>query len=228
MSNAALLGRFGSLLAKEHNGGVLALNVIKVSPHFSLSDGRMFLKDGRVPLNRVIEEARAYDVPVHTIIRLGRNVSAAIQKTAIENDSDMILFGWPGTSGTSESLFGSVIDRIIANPPTDIGILRTRRIEKLRTITVPVAGGPNGRLALRTAIALARNSPEPARLILLHVTDEESDAETAELRAQNLFRRTMDGFDYPDGATPDEGREPRGRHPGRQPGKRPYRDWRHS
>lgn len=197
VNNAAMLGRLGAMLAKEHNGGVLALHVIKVSPHFSLSDGRMFLKEGRVPLAQVLAEAQEFEVPVHNIIRLGRNVSEAIQKTAVENDSDMMLFGWPGTSGTSEYLFGSVIDRLVANPPTDIGIVRARPFKPLHTILVPVAGGPNGRLALRTAISLARNSKEETKIVLLHIILGGTEGKEAEMRAKNIFRRTTENFDYP-------------------------------
>jgi len=103
VQHAEELGRLGSLLAKEQNGEVLALHVIKVPPSLGLSDGRLFLKEGRAPLEKVIEQAREQDVPVHTMIRLGRNVAQALLKTVSENASDMILFGWPGTSGTNNS-----------------------------------------------------------------------------------------------------------------------------
>jgi nucleotide-binding universal stress UspA family protein len=143
VEQARQLGRLGSALAKEHDGGVLALHVVKVPPQLSLSDGRIFLKEGRPPLEMAIEQAREFDVPVHTMIRLGRDVSDAILKTMSENSSDLILFGWPGTSGTNEQLFGSVIDRIVENPPANIAIFRHRPYEALRRIVVPIAGGPN-------------------------------------------------------------------------------------
>ncbi|MCA9923584.1 MAG: hypothetical protein KC421_14495, partial [Anaerolineales bacterium] len=95
VEQAAPLGRLSSLLAKAHGGEVLALNVVTVPPSLNLSDGRLFLREGRPPLEKVIEQARQLDVPVHTMIRLGRSVSEAIMKTVAESASDFILFGWP-------------------------------------------------------------------------------------------------------------------------------------
>ena len=136
------------------------------------------------------------DVPVHTMIRLGRSVSEAIIKTATETTSDFILFGWPGTSGTHERLFGSVIDYVVANPPADTGIVRLRPFDKLRRILVPVAGGPNGRLALSLAVSMARNTDEESQVILLHVALPGIDPRVAEARAANAFRQALNGNRY--------------------------------
>ncbi|MDX1687687.1 MAG: amino acid permease [Candidatus Promineifilaceae bacterium] len=194
---AGRLGFLGSLLAREHGGEVLALHVIKVPPQLQLSDGRLFLKEGRPLLEAVIEQARRHEVPVHTMLRLGRTVSEAILKTAVENASDLILFGWPGVSGRSDQLFGSVIDRIVANPPADVVIVRHRPYDALRRILVPVAGGPNSRLAVGIAVALARNTPEETELTLLHVIREGANPNVAQARAQNTFRRLSERVDYP-------------------------------
>jgi CIC family chloride channel protein len=196
VAQADELGRVGSILAKEHNGGVFALHVIKVPPQLSLSDGRHFLKEGRPPLQKVIEQAKEFDVPVHTMIRLGRSVPDAILKTTAESTSDMILFGWPGTSGANEQLFGSVIDRIVANPPADIAIFRYRPYEKLNRILVPIAGGPNGRLAVNLAYAMARNTPETTDIVLLNVVTPEYNYEQAQGRAKSAFRYATHGLDY--------------------------------
>jgi nucleotide-binding universal stress UspA family protein len=197
VEQAEQLGRLGSALAKEHDGGVLALHVVKVPPQLSLSDGRIFLKEGRPPLDAAIEQAKEYDVPVHTMIRLGRDISEAILKTLSENSSDMILFGWPGTSGTNEKLFGSVIDRIVENPPANIAIFRHRPYEALHRIVVPIAGGPNGRLAVNLALAMARNTPEETEVVLLNVIAAGTSRRQGEARAKNAFRSATHGLDYP-------------------------------
>ena len=197
VEQAKQLGWLGSLLAKEHNGGVLALHVVKVPPQLSLSDGRIFLKEGRPPLETAIEQAKEFDVPVHTMIRLGRDVSEAILKTMSENSSDMILFGWPGTSGSNDQLFGSVIDRIVENPPANIAIFRHRPYEALHRIVVPIAGGPNGRLAVNLALAMARNTPEETEVVLLNVIVAGISRRQGEARAKNAFRSATHGLDYP-------------------------------
>ncbi|MCB8945128.1 MAG: amino acid permease [Ardenticatenaceae bacterium] len=197
VEQAAQLGRLGSLLAKDHRGEVLALHVVTVPPSLQLSDGRLFLKEGRPPLEKVIEQAGELDVPVHTMIRLGRSVSEAIMKTVTENTSDFILFGWPGTSGTHDRLFGSVIDYVISNPPADMGIVRVRPFTQLKRILVPVAGGPNGRLALSLAMSLARHTAEDTKIVLLHVMMAGVNTNAAQARAESAFRHALNGDDVP-------------------------------
>lgn len=195
-AHAADLGRLGSMLARDRGGEVLALNVIKVPSTLKLTDGRYFLKERRPILQIVIDQAKQLDVPVQTMLRLGRSVPEAITKTVTENASDMIVFGWPGVSGSNEQLFGSVIDHVIANPPADTAVVRLREMRPFRRILVPVAGGQNGRLALTTAIALARSTPEPSQVVLLHITLPDVDETTAEARARNAFRRAYEGNSY--------------------------------
>jgi nucleotide-binding universal stress UspA family protein len=50
---------------------------------------------------------------------------------------------------------------------------------------------------LTTAIALARNTVESTRVVLLHVTLTGTDSTAAEARARNAFRRAAEGLDYP-------------------------------
>jgi nucleotide-binding universal stress UspA family protein len=130
------------------------------------------------------------------MIRFGRSIHEAILKTSAENSSDLILFGWPGATGSRNYLFGSVIDRIAANPPTDLGIVRYRPFDKLERILVPVAGGPNGRLAVTLALALAQNTPEPTKVVLAYVVTPEVDETEARARAQNAFRRSAEGLSF--------------------------------
>ena len=47
LNQAQILGRLGSILAKEHDGEVLALHVVKVPRQLQLNDGRLFLRERR-------------------------------------------------------------------------------------------------------------------------------------------------------------------------------------
>ena len=95
------------------------------------------------------------DVPVHTVARLGRSVPEAVRSTALENASNLILLGWPGRTGSADLRFGSVIDPLVDDPPTDIAVVRYRERRPLHRILVPVAGGPNSRLAVKMAAGMA-------------------------------------------------------------------------
>ncbi len=194
---ARILGQIGAILAQVNNGEVLALHVVRVPPQLTLGEGRLFLKEGRAYLETVIQQAKARDVPVHTIIRLGRNVAEAVRKTATENASDLILLGWPGYTRSSGHTYGSVIDAIVDNPPTDTAVVRYRRRRPVHSVLVPVSGGPNSRRAVKMAVNMAQAGEDgPASVTLLHVVPvgaSESDL----IRTEQVFRYALEGVDYP-------------------------------
>ncbi len=192
---ARILGKIGALLACNKGGEVLALHVVQVPVQLNLSEGRLFLRDGRQYLDDVIRQSKKCDVPVHTIIRLGRNVSHAIRQTAIENASDIIVLGWPGFTKSSGKLFGSVADPIVDNPPTDVIVVRHRRWRPLNRVLVPVTGGRNSRRAVRIAVNMAQaEKPEPATVTILHVLPPGVD-EVGRIRAERAVAESMHGVD---------------------------------
>jgi amino acid transporter/nucleotide-binding universal stress UspA family protein len=200
VEQAHKLGRIGAMLAAANRGEVLALHVVHVPPQLTLGEGRVLLKEGRQYLHAVIEEAEKFDVPVHTLIRIGRKVHEAIRQTVAENASDIIVLGWPGYTNTAGKIFGSVIDPLVDNPPTDVAIVRYQRDTEdrpLRSIFVPVAGGPNSRRAVRLAVNLARVAPEgPAQVTLAHVIPPNA-TEAHRVSAQKIFNYTLEGLNYP-------------------------------
>ena len=200
VEQAHKLGRIGAMLAAANRGEVLALHVVQVPPQLTLGEGRVLLKEGRQYLDAVIEEAKKFDVPVHTLIRIGRKVHEAIRQTVNENASDIIVLGWPGYTNTAGKIFGSVIDPLVDNPPTDVAIVRYQRDTEerpIRSIYVPVAGGPNSRRAVRLAVQLAQVSLDgPARVTLVHVVPPNA-TQAHRVSAQKIFNYTLEGLDYP-------------------------------
>lgn len=193
---ARILGQIGAVLAQANHGDVMALHVVRVPPQLTLGEGRLLLKEGRPYLETVIEQAKERDVPVHTMIRLGRNAAEAVRKTALENASDLIVLGWPGYTGTAGRLYGSVIDPIVDNPPTDVALVRYRAYRPLRSILVPIAGGPNSRRMVSIAMHIAQaGDGAPAKVILLHVLP--IGATSADrVRAEQSLRYALEGTDY--------------------------------
>ncbi len=194
---ARILGHIGSILARANEGEVLALHVVRVPYQLTLGDGRSQLKHGRPYLETVIEQAKKMDVPVHTMIRLGRKVDDAVRKTAVENASDLILLGWPGYTNTAGRLYGSVIDPIVDDPPCDIAVVRYREHRPVRSIFVPVAGGPNSRRVVRTAVNMASLGEEgPALVNLMHIVPIGSGPRE-HTRTNQIFDYALEGIDYP-------------------------------
>jgi nucleotide-binding universal stress UspA family protein len=193
---ASILGQIGAILAQDNHGEVLALHVVRVPPQLTLGQGRLFLKEGRAYLETVIQQAKVREVPVHTIIRLGRHVAEAVRKTATENASDLILLGWPGYTRTSGRVYGSVIDAVVDAPPTDVAVVSYRARRPLRSILVPVAGGPNSRRIVKMAVSMARFGEDgPAKVTLLHVVPVGTG--NADLfRAQQVFTHALEVIHY--------------------------------
>ncbi|MBN1283842.1 MAG: amino acid permease [Anaerolineae bacterium] len=206
---ARVLGDIGAKIAADRSGEVMALHVATVPQQLSLADGRVFIKEGRRQLlERVIEQAEAHEVPVHTMIRLSRKVADAIDRTVTENATNLVVLGWPGQTNTSNRVFGSVIDPIVDNPPTDIALVRYREPARLPcSILVAVAGGLNSRHAVRLAVSLARQTrcapaasdgagPPPVKVVLYHVTPPGAP-ESERVRAAKTLSYARNGVDYP-------------------------------
>jgi nucleotide-binding universal stress UspA family protein len=193
---ARILGQIGAVLAQDNGGEVFALHVVRVPPQLSLSEGRHLLKEGRPYLETVIQQAKHRDVPVHTMIRLGRKVAQSLRKTALENASDLIVLGWPGYTNTSGRVYGSVIDPIVDDPPTDIAVVRYRSDRPLRSILVPVAGGPNSRRSVKLAVSMARGEdPGPVKVTLLNVVPAGA-SDSDRVRGEQVLSYALNGIDY--------------------------------
>jgi amino acid transporter/nucleotide-binding universal stress UspA family protein len=148
---ARLLGLLGSILAEAKGGELLALNIVQVPAQLSLSEGKQYLARGRALLQQVIEEGKKRNVPVHTLLRLGRNVSEVIQMTVEDQQVDLMVLGWPGYSYSEEINFSSVVDIISIRPPCDLAVVRFRERRLPEKILVATKGGVHATLALELA-----------------------------------------------------------------------------
>ena len=199
-SQARLLGILASAVARDQGGEVFALHVVRVPTQLGIRDGRFFLRRGKPILETVIEQARRYDAPVHTMIRLGRNPALAILKTVQERGADLMILGWPGHTAHPKATFGNVIDLVAKNPPCDLAVVRFRRREPPRRILVATAGGPHAALAIKLAISQARQynveSGEDATITLLNILPEKP-APVEETRACRRLEEMAGRYDYP-------------------------------
>lgn len=159
-ASARRLSHLGATLARANRGEVFALHVITVPRQIDLSDGRAFLAQGRVVVDEAVGVAAEHDVPVRTMVRLGRDAARSILTAAAERKADLLLMGWPGYMSRREHAFGSLTWVLAQNPPCDLAVVRFNRTGPLRRILVPVGGGPNARLALELAVAQADAAEE--------------------------------------------------------------------
>ncbi len=189
-AQARLLGILGSVIARERDGELLALHVVAVPSQLSLAEGRRYLTEGRALMETVISEARRHDVPVRTMLRVGRRVSQVIQLTVDERDVDLMLLGWPGYTQATDVAYGRVIDLLGSNPPCDMAVIRFRERELPERILVCTIGGPHAPLALELAGIQARRFAErrgrPAVVTLFSVVSPEKGQRGLKQRREHL------------------------------------------
>lgn len=191
-----VLGWFAAAVAKARKGGVLAVNMLEVPPPLSLGEGRQMVDTAKSYFEAVSEEAKQRKTPLHTLIMISRAVGPALMEIVRERQGDIAVLGWTGEKKRGR-LFGHTSDELLANPPTDIALVRAaaRAKETYERILVPVISGANSRLALELACDIGRvvAGRKHACVTLLHVVRGKEalsagwDAEFADLREEITY-----------------------------------------
>ena len=186
------LANLATLFAKANHGELFALHVIKVPPQLGVTEGRNFLEQGRPLLEDVIGVGQTFDVPVRTMLRLGRDVAKSMVSVARERETNLMVLGWPGFTHSKAHVFGSIIDLIGSNPPCDLAVVYMRTAEFPSRILVPIAGGPNARLSLELAVtqadAIEQHTGNRPEVTALNLIGENSDEQSREQRRKDLLR----------------------------------------
>jgi APA family basic amino acid/polyamine antiporter len=118
-----------SAWAQENEAEVFALHVVQVPAQLSIRQGRMFLAEGKALLERVIAAAKEADVPVHSMIRLGRDEVKGIFRTARQRRASLMVLDWRGYTRSRGRHFGHVIDRLVDNPPCDVAVVSHKGLD---------------------------------------------------------------------------------------------------
>jgi nucleotide-binding universal stress UspA family protein len=185
---------FISAWAQENEAEVLALHVVRVPAQLSIRQGRMFLAEGKALLERVITAAKEVDVPVHSLIRLGRDEVKGIFRTARRRRASLMVLDWRGYTRSRERIFGHVIDRLVDNPPCDVAVVSHKGLDGVKRILVPVSGGPHAALAASLAAQLGVHFD--ASVTMLNICTREFTPEEQGRRLERL-KATTAGMDFP-------------------------------
>ncbi len=148
---ARLLGFLGGIIAADQNGELLALHVVQVPTQLSLFEGQEYLPTSHQLIKEVAKGAEGMGIPVHSLMRLGRDVGQVIQMTVEEQDVNLMMMGWPGYSYKSDAASNPLIDMIGLNPPCDLAFVRFRKRKAPRKILVATRGDFHAPLALKLA-----------------------------------------------------------------------------
>jgi len=180
--------------AQENEAEILALHVVQVPAQLSIRQGRMFLAEGKALLERVITAAKEVDVPVHSLIRLGRDEVKGIFRTARQRRASLMVLDWRGYTRSRGRIFGHVIDRLVDNPPCDIAMVSHKGLDEIKRILVPIGGGPHAALAASLAAQLGVHFD--ASVTMLNICTREFTSEEQKRRLERL-KATTAGMEFP-------------------------------
>jgi amino acid transporter/nucleotide-binding universal stress UspA family protein len=143
-------------IAKYRNGEILALGIVQVPEQLPVAEGRRFIDESKVVMEKAVTAGKRYGVVVNTLLRIGHKVTRAITDTVKERDVDMMVMGWKGFSNTRGSVFGGTLDDVVMNAECDVMMIKMVHLEKMKHILLPTSGGPHAGFALEIAPAIAQ------------------------------------------------------------------------
>jgi len=196
-------------IAQERQYELICLQVITVPRHGAPDETPVKTAKSRRLLRQLAHQGEAWQVPIHTQIRVAHTVAQAILETIQENHVDLLLMGWKGSTSTPGRIFGDVVDTAIrqahcdvllvkmgedffpAAAPTETDLQPVQSLLKLMQLNrwlVPIAGGPNSQYAIQLLPALVSLSQHPEiRLCqIFHPADQHHDTQLLEEDAEYL------------------------------------------
>ncbi len=130
---------------------VVAVSIVEVPFQLKISEGLKFVPEREAVLEAAENVGKAHNVPIRTEVRVAHNTASAILNMAHSEEADMLIVGWRGGPKKKDTVFGSVVDRIIDCAPCDLMVVKFDPTIRLpfKNILLPTAGGPNARFVAR-------------------------------------------------------------------------------
>ncbi|MHC4289432.1 MAG: amino acid permease [Planctomycetota bacterium] len=130
------------------------IHMVQVPDQVSLHDADKHIHTGKEGLYEVMLSLSLH-FPISTTIRYCRNVARGIVSAIRQKRTKMLVLGWHGATHHTIFNLGSKIDPIIEQAPCNVVVLKDCGGNKVfKNALVPIAGGPNGALALEIASIL--------------------------------------------------------------------------
>ncbi|MFN2196820.1 MAG: glucosyl-3-phosphoglycerate synthase [Anaerolineales bacterium] len=177
LTEAEILIPLARAISKIRHSDLIVMNIIISPGKKRLSEETSSVSQARQTLNEYLIQHN-YDIPeIQTIVRLSEEVWDSIWETVYVENSVLLLLGWQSL-GLQQSVVGDLADSKLVDPPCDLALIRPAvdvgehaGWSNQKRILLPVRGGPNASLALRTAQALAMLS-ENGEISLLHAVKQ--------------------------------------------------------
>lgn len=179
-------------LAIDRDLRIELLTIIHVPEQLPLAAGKRLIDTEQDVLNDATELVQEHNIEVTGRIRFARSVASGILTTIDEYDIEIALLGWRGRPRRRDIVLGSHLDQILKNATCDVVVERIGESRNFDSILLPVAGGPNTKLAATVAGSLSR-----AHDAELHVVTIRSPTDTSreQKEAEKMQTRIIGNFD---------------------------------
>ncbi|MBD2665013.1 Cl-channel voltage-gated family protein [Richelia sinica FACHB-800] len=194
---ASTLLEMAAAIARDRHYEIECVQIILVSRHASPSETSVRTAKSRRLLRQAEALAKKWQIPLHTQIRVAHDVAQAILETISERHIDIILMGWKGSTSTPGRIFGNVVDTVIRQAPCDVVLVKLGNILPLSSPPppfqrwlVPMAGGPNARVAIKLLPALVTlgNDTQIRLTQIFNTTEITPDMTVLEESTRQLMR----------------------------------------
>jgi CIC family chloride channel protein len=202
---AASLLQLAVAIARDRHYELECLQVIIVPRHSSPAETQVRTAKSRRLLRQAEVLGRKWKIPVHTQIRVSHDVAQAMLETINERHIDLILMGWKGNTITPGRIFGSVVDTLIRQASCDVVLVKFGEESSSSSFSslltphsfnrwlVPIAGGPNSKVAIQLLPALVTlgNAPEIRLCQVFELSDTPADITVLQQASRDLSRRNL-------------------------------------
>lgn len=175
------LVRTAADLARQGTGRVRLMTAV-VKPRdspFGMFSDETILKEFAADSHELLAEAPDPEgVEIVRDVVVARSIENGIVSAVKRTKPTALVIGWDSDPNRSDALLGTTVDAVFERAPTDVYAERIgREAGTVRSVLVPVAGGPHVRAAMTVAGAVAKANQ--ATLTVFSVGGAENDMERA-------------------------------------------------
>lgn len=147
---------------------IVVLGVVEVPEGQPLATGLDMARSYRTLFEFLpgeVEVGRRH-VQVDRLVKVARNVPAAVRAAVAEEHADIVLAHWRGQPSQSKRhVYGHILDALIKNPPCHLILARPEGWRDACRVLLPVRGGPSARQALDLALSLSEHNDLPVTVL---------------------------------------------------------------
>ncbi|KAA3662964.1 MAG: amino acid permease [Chloroflexi bacterium] len=200
--------RLGRFLAtgQQEGGEVLGINLVNVPIQTPLNEARRkFTKrpSFEQTINRLTQQTTnganhkngyrpVTKTSIEPIIDVAHDVFGGLIHEVGKREADMLLMGWRGGFSVSQ-IYNSSVQRIIADAPADVAVLKNRGLDKIEKILIPWGGGPHAQLGLELGLRIAQVTG--AAIHLLRIVEEETAVSSETTQLRQFVAEIASGYD---------------------------------